>query len=220
MQAETHVARTGLAVAALVAVGAAALAVWILGSSDATAWSGPLVIAAVVLTVAGTAKVIDPTPAAEALRAIGAPASTAIVVAIGTAEVAIGGAATVVGGPLLAAAVAVAYVAFAIVAWRMSTAASISGCGCFGRGGARPGPTHIVVTAMAAAGAAGAAFAGAGGAVAIVADTPAAGLPALAGIAMAAVAVVVLLTTAAEALSLTRVDTAPSASSFHLVENP
>lgn len=189
-------------------------------ADGATGWSGPMVIAAGVLAAAGIAKLVDPLAARAALSAIGAPVPATVVRAIGGAELVVGLLALVLGGALPGLGVAVAYLGFAVVAWRMSSVQGISSCGCFGgSGGARPGPVHIVVNILLAVGAAGSAATGSGGVVGLVRDTPGGGVPALMGAALAVAGIIALFTTAAETLALTASDPSRS-TAFHLVEQP
>jgi hypothetical protein len=67
---------------------------------------------------------------------------------IGLAEVALGGAAVLVGGPVAAALVAAAYASFAVVAWRLR--GGDIGCGCFGAASTTPpGALHGAVNLVA-----------------------------------------------------------------------
>ena len=183
----------------------------------ADAWSGPLVIAAGVLVVSGAAKVRTPASASDALRAIGAPAGAGAVRAVGVGEVVLGVAALLAGGTLLAAVVALAYVGFALAAWRMSRTDAVRSCGCFGSSGARPGPIHVVVDGVAAVLVGAAAVTGAGGAVALVSDSPAWGIPALAAALVGVAATIAVLTVAAEVADAVE-GTRPAPSTFHLVD--
>jgi hypothetical protein len=211
--------RTRVAFAALV-LGAIALGVLLsvaVPSHSADAWSGPLVMAAGVLVASGAAKVLAPTAASDALGALGAPASPVLVRTLGVGEVVVGVAALLAGGPVLAAVVALAYVAFAVVALRMSRSSDVRSCGCFGSSDARPGITHVVVDGAAALLVGVAAIAGSGGAIALVSDSPAWGIPALAGSALGAAAAVALLTVAAETAAAVE-GTRPAPTTFHLVD--
>jgi hypothetical protein len=109
---------------------------------------------ALVLLVAGAAKVADPTRTAGALRALGWPSSRGLVRAGAAAELLVGAGALVVGGPVLAGLVAVSYLAFALfVAAALTSGTPIGSCGCLGRADTPPTALHVVVDAVLAAGA-------------------------------------------------------------------
>ena len=91
------------------------------------------VAAALLLIVAGLAKVVRPAPAIDLLASLGLPQAAVAVVVIGAVESAAGVLALVVGGPLLAAATGVLYVGFFAVVWR-SLAIGAPSCGCFRSG--------------------------------------------------------------------------------------
>ncbi|HEY5859126.1 MAG TPA: MauE/DoxX family redox-associated membrane protein [Actinomycetota bacterium] len=205
---------------AAIVLGAAALGLLVslvVPSHTADAWSGPLVMATAVLVASGAAKVLAPTAASDALGALGAPAGLPLVRTLGVGEVILGVAAVLAGGPVLAAGVSFTYLAFAVVAWRMSRSSDVRSCGCFGASGARPGLTHVVVDVATALLAGGAAAAGSGGAIALVSDSPAWGIPALAGSALGAAAAIALLTVAADTAAA--VDgPRPAPTTFHLVD--
>lgn len=189
----------------------------VLAALDATAWSGLLVIAAGVLALAGAAKVASPAAATAALDGIGIPVPAGAVRVLGVVEVVVGAWTLLVGG-VAAVAVAVAYLGFAVVAAVMSRSSSVRSCGCFGDGGARPGPAHIAVNLLSVVACAGAAATGSGAVIALVDDTPWAGVPALASAALGIAAIIVLLTIASEARSMIHSDVRPE--QFHLVEPP
>lgn len=106
--------------------------------------------AALLLLVAGVAKVVRPAPTSELLATLGLSARAAIAVAIGAAELAVGLTALAVGGPAPAAATGVLYVGFTLVVWR-AMAAGAESCGCFGRVDAPPSWIHVVGNAALAA---------------------------------------------------------------------
>src|SRR5437899_8589694 len=98
------------------------------------AWSGPFLIAAVLLAVGGVAKAFDPTMTVGALRAAGFPVPPAAVRLAGFAEAAVAVAAAITGAPVLAVAVAISYLAFAgFVVIALACRLPIGTCGCFGR---------------------------------------------------------------------------------------
>jgi hypothetical protein len=117
---------------------------------------------ALVLVVAGAAKVGDPSRTAGALRALGWPSAAGLVRVGAAAELLVGAGALVVGGPVLAGLVAVSYLAFAaFVAAALTSGTPIGSCGCLGRADTPPRPVHVVVDAVLAAGALAAAGSGA-----------------------------------------------------------
>jgi len=99
--------------------------------------------AALLLLVAGLAKIARPAPTADLLSSLGLPDRAAITVAIGTGEAIVGLSALAVGGPALAAATGALYVGFVVVVWR-AMAEGATSCGCFGRVDAPPSIIHIV----------------------------------------------------------------------------
>src|ERR1700754_5120427 len=103
---------------------------------------GPFGIVSLVLVVAGVWKLSRPDPARVALRSLGVPLPLAVLRGVGAAEVALGGVAVTVGGRPAAIAVAVAYAAFAVVAWQLR--GGEIGCGCFGAASTTPpGAMHV-----------------------------------------------------------------------------
>jgi len=117
----------------------------------------PLLVAAVVLAVAGVAKLRRPAPTGLALARLGLPGSDAAVSVLGAVEIVAAAAAAAFGGPL-AAPVVVLYLGFAAVTAAQVRAARTSGtesdCGCFGDRSAPVGPGHVAVNLALAAGAA------------------------------------------------------------------
>lgn len=219
MQPDSIRTRTAPIAIVLVAAALGVLVTSAVPARSADAWSGPLVIAAGVLLASGCAKALAPTAASDALGALGLPSGVVVVRVVAASEIVVGTAALLAGGRLLAVGVSLAYISFALVAWRMSRSGDVRSCGCFGSAGARPGMTHVVVDGLAAVLTGVAAIAGSGGAIALVADTPAWGIPALAGSLLGAVATIVLLTVAAETADA--VDGArPVPTTFHLVDDP
>lgn len=95
--------------------------------------------AAVLLVVAGLAKLSRPAPGVADLLGFRAP--TPLVRLVGGSEVAIGVAALLVGGPL-AWAVGLLYASFAVIVLRAVLAQARS-CGCFGRLEAPPSWVHV-----------------------------------------------------------------------------
>lgn len=111
-----------------------------------SALTGPALVAAALLALAGAQKVLDPTMTVGALRALRVPSTNGLVRAGAAAELALGVAAVVVGGAALWWLVAASYVAFAafvVVALRKGT--MIGSCGCFGREETPPHPSHVAL---------------------------------------------------------------------------
>jgi hypothetical protein len=98
--------------------------------------------AALLVLVAGLAKVVRPDPTSDLLATLGLPSGSAVSATIGVGESALGIAALVVGGPATAALVGALYVAFVIVVVRAMRAGA-SSCGCFGRVDAPPSWIHV-----------------------------------------------------------------------------
>ncbi|HRW38894.1 MAG TPA: hypothetical protein P5254_14425 [Aquihabitans sp.] len=110
------------------------------------ALAGPLYAAAALLALAGVGKLTRPAATRVALRQAGLPSSAPAARALGAVEIAIGVAAIVVGGPLLAAATAASYAGFAWFAHRLDRASrGTADCGCFGDRSAPVGPIHVGV---------------------------------------------------------------------------
>jgi hypothetical protein len=110
------------------------------------ALTGPALVAALLIAVAGAAKAADPTMTVGALRALGLPTSPQLVRAGAAAELALGLLAIVVGVPALWWLVAASYLAFAgfvVAALRAGTV--IGSCGCFGREDTPPHVIHVVL---------------------------------------------------------------------------
>jgi hypothetical protein len=109
---------------------------------------------ALVLVVAGAAKVADPSRTAGALAALGWPSSAGLVRVVAAAELLVGAGTLVVGGPVLAALVALSYLGFAVfVVAALTSGTPIGSCGCLGRADTPPTPLHVLVDAVLAAGA-------------------------------------------------------------------
>jgi hypothetical protein len=149
---------------------------------------GPLVVAALLLAVAGIAKVRRPAPTGLALARLGLPGSDLLVRLLGAVEVVASVGAVAVGG-IAAVPVAVLYLGFAVFTAVQVRRAAATGetadCGCFGAGDAPVGWTHVVVNGALAAAAVAAVAVGADGvAGALGSDGPAT----VAVVALAAVA--------------------------------
>lgn len=110
--------------------------------------------AALLLLWSGFAKVRRPGPSAQMLVGLhGHPfaAQHLAVRLLGALEVTIGLSVLVSGGRTALAALAVCYLAFAVVAARLATGAQRAPCGCFGRSETPTGLVHVVVDLVAAA---------------------------------------------------------------------
>lgn len=106
-------------------------------------------ILAVVLVLAGAAKLRHPAGTATALAAARLPSSSLVVRGLGALELAVGVAVLTVGGPvpsLIAAAVYAGFTLFAAVHRRQDGAS----CGCFGAEASPLTGAHVVVDAAAA----------------------------------------------------------------------
>jgi hypothetical protein len=98
--------------------------------------AGPLAVAALVLAAGGLFKLRDPGPAAAMFRTLGVhrpPATRIAAVMSGIVELVLGVTTFVLGGRVLASATALAFVVFALVAWRLVRMPAGASCGCFGR---------------------------------------------------------------------------------------
>jgi len=172
---------------------------------------GPFAIVAIVLAVGGLFKLRDPAPTGAMFSALGLPGSSSVVRLVGLAELTVGVAAFVVGGRLLAAAVAVLYLAFAVVTLVLLRRADESvSCGCFGRLSARPSAVHVATNVGAVAVALVGALGGVPGFVAARPDLPAAGVPQALAIAVGAWLLVAVLTVLPDVLDAVRRGPAPS----------
>ena len=105
------------------------------------AFLGPYLAAAVLLAVAGAAKVRDPGDLATA-----APVGPGTVRLLAAVELVLGVVAVVRPTTTTAAAVAVSYAAFAAyVLWLRANGGPLATCGCFGAVDTAPTRTHVVV---------------------------------------------------------------------------
>lgn len=130
--------------------------------------------AAVLLVIAGLAKVVHPRPTADMLGTLGLPGVPALATGIGVGEFVLGLLALVVGGPVLAVAVGLVYVGFALVVLR-ALAVGAPSCGCFGRDDTPPSWIHVVGDMVFAV----ASFVAAAGStpLEVMDDQPAGGIP-------------------------------------------
>lgn len=146
-------------------------------------------IAAVVVCIAGAAKLRSPGPTARALGELSLPPSIAAVRLMAGLEIALGIAAALAGGRWLDLCMAVLYLAFAAVAARL--VALRASCGCFGQSGdptsaLAPG-LNLALAALAGA----AAAASAPGLNTLVHVSPLQALTLVAGVAGSAYAAVI-----------------------------
>jgi len=105
----------------------------------------PYAAAALLLLVAGVPKLVDPEPTGRAAAQAGLPSSAAAVRLLGLAETLVGVAALLLGGPVPAVAVAVAYLGFAAVVARGLVRGDMESCGCFNGEDAPPSPLHVLL---------------------------------------------------------------------------
>ena len=150
------------------------------------ALTGPALVAAALLALAGAQKLLDPTMTVGALRALRLPSSPLLVRAGSGVELGLGAAAVVVGGGLLWWAVAASYAlfgAFVVAALRSGT--MIGSCGCFGREETPPHPSHVLLNGVLASLAAATAVRSPGAPVEELAAHPGVAVPLLALVALA-----------------------------------
>jgi hypothetical protein len=121
---------------------------------DALFW-----VTCLVLVVAGVSKLLEPSATATTLGALGLPGGAGTARTIGAVEVVLGMGGLVVGGPWLAAGVALSYAGFAVVV-AVARRRELPSCGCFGARSAPPSPVHVAVNAVSALVAGAAALAG------------------------------------------------------------
>ena len=159
-------------------------------------WSGPFLIAALLLAAAGIAKTVDPTMTVGALRGVGLGIPPLVVRAVGAFEAALAVAAAATGDPVLVFGVAGSYLVFALfVAVALARRLPIGTCGCFGKIDAPPSWIHVAVNLGAAASAIAVGVADGGGGIAgVVRDQPLAGLPFLVLVVVGAYAAFTALT--------------------------
>ncbi|MCU1357528.1 MAG: hypothetical protein JWM89_2946 [Acidimicrobiales bacterium] len=140
--------------------------------------AGPLFAAALLVALAGIAKLSRPAAARVALRTAGLPSTAVVVRALGAGELLLAGVVLAVGGRLGGALIAAAYLAFAaFAAFLASRSRRAVPCGCFGSGSAPVGPLHVGVNlALAAVGAA-AVVRPSDDLVSVARATPLAGIP-------------------------------------------
>ena len=111
---------------------------------------------AVLLAVAGAAKVADPAATSAALQGARLVSDRRLVRLLGVGEIALAVAVLGLGGSVPAALLAVSYAVFAGFAYRQSRQGE--GCGCFGVSDAPATRLHVAINVLGAALAAGAAL--------------------------------------------------------------
>jgi hypothetical protein len=98
----------------------------------AASLTAPFAVAALVLCVAGLAKLRSPAGAVRALAVAGLPASVVVVRVLAAVELALGSWSIISPSPLAAIAIALLYLVFALLGGLL--ARRRSACGCFGDG--------------------------------------------------------------------------------------
>jgi hypothetical protein len=110
------------------------------------ALTGPYVVAAAVLCVAGLAKLRSPASATRALAALGLPASASLIRVYAVVELGLGAWGLISPAPLASALLACVYAGFTVLAlllWRRAES-----CGCFGADAAPATPLQAVLSAL------------------------------------------------------------------------
>ena len=142
--------------------------------------AGPYLASALLLVVAGVAKVRDPLPLVRALRSARLPAPAAGVRLLAAAEAALGVAAVLLGGRVTALLVGASYASFTgFVLLVRRRGGVLASCGCFGRADTPPTTGHVVATGALAVLALSVATAPLGTLPTLLAAAPGAGLPLL-----------------------------------------
>lgn len=158
---------------------------------------GAFQIVAAVVAIGGAAKLLAPDPFASTLRTLGLPGGRTLARGSGVLELAVGVAAIVVGGRVLASVVAALYVVFTVVVV-LARRRGAASCGCFGAADAPPGPVHVAVNGVSAVVAIAAAVMVPAPLTDVLAEQPLAGVPYVAAVVLGTWMVVVLDTTGAE----------------------
>jgi hypothetical protein len=161
-----------------------------------SAWSGPFLIACVLLAAAGMAKALDPITTVGALRGVGLRVPGTAVRIGGGIEAVVAVAAALTGAPLLAALVGLSYLAFTgFVVVALTRRVPIGSCGCFGKVDTPPSALHVVLDLGAVVAAVGAMTAGgSAGLIDGYGGLPLAGLPFLLLVALGAYAAFAAMT--------------------------
>jgi hypothetical protein len=128
------------------------------------AWTAPLLVATILLVLAGAPKAVRPINTVGALRSVGLRVPSTAVRVFGAAEAVLGIATVMTGGRALAGLVALSYAGFsAFLLLALRRGGAVSSCGCLGRADTPPTRSHLAVTAALATGSAAAAVAGGNG---------------------------------------------------------
>jgi hypothetical protein len=160
-----------------------------------SAWSGPFLVACVLLAGAGVAKATDPITTVGALRGVGLRVPGTAVRVAGGVEALVAVGAAVTGAPVLALVVGISYLGFAaFVVVALVRRVPIGSCGCFGKVDTPPSALHVVIDLGAAAACVGVAVTGHGGLVDGLGGLPLAGLPFLVLVALGAYAAFAAMT--------------------------
>lgn len=155
-----------------------------------SAAAGPFLIAAILLIVAGVAKVRSPASTVGAFKTMGLPASIGTVRALGAGECLLGVAALAVPNAVVAAGVGVVYLGFAVtIAHALRSSVPLRSCGCFGSKDTPPTRFHLAINVVGAVAGGLAAAVGTSNAWALLIGSPAYGVPLVAA-ALAACALV------------------------------
>jgi hypothetical protein len=147
----------------------------------------PFLVAAALLVVSGTAKLIRPDPAVRGLEQAALPAGRAQVRVLAAAELSIGVGCLAAPGrvwPALLACFYFAFVAFLLRLLRVGSEAR--SCGCVGSRDAPPSPAHVALNGLASA--SGLVVALIGHPAEVLLRGPMFGVPAVAGLAACAYA--------------------------------
>ncbi len=152
--------------------------------------AGPLHLLAAVLIVSGAAKLIDPAPAAIAMRDAGLPlpfrGRPVSGIVIGLVEAAVGLVALAIPTWWAASMLGAVYLGFAAFILRLRSRDGEAGCGCFGSSSTPPGTAHLVLNLSAVAVAAGAVIGGVPDIVDVFDDGIGVGIPYVALLAVGA----------------------------------
>lgn len=105
-------------------------------------------VAALVMLVAGLAKVIEPDPARDALGVLGVSAPALLVQIAAGVEVLVALAALLLSGPIPALVVGASYLAFAGFVALLRRDPDAGSCGCFGAAEEPPSLRHVVVNVV------------------------------------------------------------------------
>jgi len=142
------------------------------------ALAGPVVVACVLVALAGGLKLLRPAPTAGALRAIRLPSSRFFVRTLGLGELVLGVAAVATFARPLLVLVAAAYIAFAgFVVAALQSDTPLQSCGCFGQADTPPSGAHVVVNLAAAGTLCAAGLTGPSGLDVILPDQPWSAVP-------------------------------------------